>query len=264
MKITQVRNATIIVEYNNNTKFLIDPWLMPKDYMPGFDTAINSEIRQPRVELPFEIEKIVDVDAVIITHIHPDHWDEFAENALDKNIKVFVQSIIDKDYVITKGFTNVEIIQESGTKYNGITLYKTGTQHGKREIIKPLCDSIGLPYDAMGVVFKSNDEKTLYIAGDTIWCEEVKAALEKYSPDVIVVNACAATVLNGERLIMNIDDVKEVLQNAPNSTVIASHMDTVSHLSVTRNDLKEFKNKNNIDNLLIPEDGEVIVFTRNS
>ena len=101
MKITQVRNATIIVEYNN-TKFLIDPWLMPKDYMPGFDTAINSEIHQPKVELPFEIEKIVDVNAVIITHIHPDHWDEFAENALDKNIKVFVQSIIDKDYVITK------------------------------------------------------------------------------------------------------------------------------------------------------------------
>lgn len=263
MKITQVRSATIIVEYNN-TKFLVDPWLMPKDYMPGFDVAINSDVRQPRVELPFGIEKIVDVDAVIITHIHPDHWDEFAENALDKNIKVFVQSIIDKDYVITKGFTNVEIIQESGTEYNGITLYKTGTQHGIREIIKPLCDSIGLPYDAMGVVFKSNDEKTLYIAGDTIWCEEVKAALEKYSPDVIVVNACAATVLNGERLIMNIDDVKEVLQHAPNSTVIASHMDTVSHLSVTRNDLKGFKNKNNIDNLLIPEDGEIIDFTCNN
>ena len=263
MKITQVRSATIIVEYNN-TKFLVDPWLMPKDYMPGFDVAINSDVRQPRVELPFGIEKIVDVDAVIITHIHPDHWDEFAENALDKNIKVFVQSIIDKDYVITKGFTNVEIIQESGTEYNGITLYKTGTQHGKREIIKPLCDSIGLPYDAMGVVFKSNDEKTLYIAGDTIWCEEVKAALEKYSPDVIVVNACAATVLNGERLIMNIDDVKEVLQHAPNTTVIASHMDTVSHLSVTRNDLKGFKNKNNIDNLLIPEDGEIIDFTCNN
>ena len=243
MKITQVRSATIIVEYNN-TKFLVDPWLMPKDYMPGFDVAINSDVRQPRVELPFGIEKIVDVDAVIITHIHPDHWDEFAENALDKNIKVFVQ--------------------ESGTEYNGITLYKTGTQHGKREIIKPLCDSIGLPYDAMGVVFKSNDEKTLYIAGDTIWCEEVKAALEKYSPDVIVVNACAATVLNGERLIMNIDDVKEVLQHAPNSTVIASHMDTVSHLSVTRNDLKGFKNKNNIDNLLIPEDGEIIDFTCNN
>ena len=244
MKITQVRNATIIVEYNN-TKFLIDPWLMPKDYMPGFDTAINSEIRQPRV-------------------IHPDHWDEFAEKALDKNIKVFVQSSVDKDYVITKGFTNIEIIQENGTEYNGITLYKTGTQHGKREIIKPLCASIGMPYDAMGVVFKSEDEKTLYIAGDTIWCEEVIEALTKYHPDVIVINACAATVLNGERIIMNIEDVKNVLDAAPDAKVIASHLDTVSHLSVTREDLKEFKTKNNIGNLLIPDDGETLDFIGNN
>ena len=256
MKITQVRNATIIVEYNN-TKFLIDPWLMPKDYMPGFDMAINSEIRQPRVELPFEIEKIVDVDAVIITHIHPDHWDEFAEKALDKNIKVFVQSSVDKDYVISKGFTNVEIIQDAGTEYNGITLFKTCTQHGKREIIKPLCDSVGLPYDAMGVVFKSNNEKTLYIAGDTIWCEEVKDVLGKYKPEV-------ATLLNGERIIMNIEDVKNVLDAAPDAKVIASHLDTVSHLSVTREDLKEFKTKNNIGNLLIPDDGETLDFIGNN
>lgn len=263
MKITQVRNATIIVEYNN-TKFLIDPWLMQKDYMPGFDSAINSQIRQPRVELPFGIEKIVDVDTVIITHIHPDHWDEFAEKALDKSIKVFVQSNIDKDYVISKGFTNVEIMQESGTEYNGITIYKTGTQHGRREIIKPLCDSVGLPYDAMGVVFKTQNEKTLYIAGDTIWCEEVDISLKKYSPDVIVVNACAATLLNGERIIMNIEDVKNVLDAAPDAKIIASHLDTVSHLSVTREDLKEFKNKNNIGNLLIPDDGETLNFTGNN
>lgn len=263
MKITQVRNATLIVEYDN-TKFLIDPWLMPKDYMPGFEAAINSQIRQPRVELPFEIEKIVAVDAVIITHIHPDHWDEFAERALDKNIKVFVQSVIDKDYIVSKGFTNVEIVSESGTKFNDITLYKTGTQHGRREVIKPLCELIGMPYDAMGIVFKSTNEQTLYIAGDTIWCSEVDSALRRYSPDVIVVNACAATVLNGERIIMNIEDVKNILDADADAKVIASHMDTVSHLSITRKDLKEFKSNNNIDNLLIPNDGETLDFTRNN
>ena len=122
MKITQIRNATIIVDYSN-TKFLIDPWLMPKDYMPGFDTAINSEIRQPRVELPFEIEKIVDVDAVIITHIHPDHWDEFAEKSINKDMKIFVQSDYDKNYIQSKGFKNVEILSFEGTKYNNITLF---------------------------------------------------------------------------------------------------------------------------------------------
>ena len=232
MKITQVRNATIIVEFDKN-KFLIDPWLGPKDYMEGFEAGINSHIRQPRVELPFEIQQIVDVDAVILTHFHPDHFDEYAVNALNKDIKFFVQSQTDLEIIQSYGFKNIEII-------------------------KPICESVGMPYDSMGVVFKSENEKTLYIAGDTIWCKEVKDALDKHSPDIIVVNACGATVFNGEHIIMNIDDVKEVLKYSPNSTLIASHMDTVSHLSVTREDLKNFAEKSNISNLLIPNDGDIL------
>ena len=259
MKITQVRNATIIVEYDE-TKFLIDPWLGPKNYMEGFESALNSQIRQPRVELPFEIEKIVDVDAVILTHFHPDHFDEYAANALNKNIKFFVQSQNDFEIIQSYGFKNLEIITQQGIDYKNIKLYKTNCQHGKREIIKPLCESIGMPYDAMGVVFKSNNEKTLYVAGDTIWCDEVSEAIDKFEPEIIVVNACAATVINGERLIMNIDDVRQVIKKAPKSTIIASHMDTVSHLTVTRKDLEEFREKESVKNLLIPDDGEVLNF----
>ena len=112
----------------------------------------------------------------------------------------------------------------------------------------------------MGVILKSENEKTLYIAGDTIWCGEVKEALNEFKPDIIVVNACAATLLNGERIIMNIEDVKNVLDYTKGAKVIASHLDTVSHLSVTREDLNEFKTKNNIDNLLIPNNGETLQF----
>lgn len=259
MEITQIRSATIIVKYNN-IRFLIDPWLAPKNSMAGFEGAINSDIRQPRIELPCEIEKIVDVDAVIITHVHDDHWDKYAEDALDKGIKVFVQSETDKNYVVSKGFTNVEIISENGTKYNGIVLYKTKGQHGKKEIIEPICKQMGISFDMMGVVFKSKNEKTLYIAGDTIWCSEVKETINIHLPHVIVVNSCAATLLNGERIIMNIDDVTEVLQAMPTAKVIASHMDAVSHLSVTREDLEEFKEKNGIANLLIPDNGETLCF----
>lgn len=259
MKITQVRNATIIVEYNE-TKFLIDPWLGPKDYMEGFESALNSQIRQPRVELPFEIEKTVDVDAVILTHFHPDHFDEYAVNALNKDIKFFVQSQKDLEIIKSYGFKNLEVMTQQGIDYKNIKLYKTDCQHGKREIIKPLCESISMPYDAMGVVFKSNNEKTLYVAGDTIWCDEVSEAIDKFEPEIIVVNACAATVINGERLIMNIDDVRQVIKKAPKSTIIASHMDTVSHLTVTRKDLEEFREKESVKNLLIPDDGEVLNF----
>ena len=57
---------------------------------------------------------------------------------------------------------------------------------------------------------------------------------------------------------MNIDDIKELLNQAPKSTIIASHMDTVSHLTITRNDLRNFINKEKIKNILIPDDGETI------
>ena len=171
MKIHQIRNATLIVTYNGK-KFLIDPWLGPKDYMPGFEGAYNSHIRQPREELPIDIKTIVDVDAVILTHFHPDHWDKYAEEAIKKDIPFFVQSKTDYDIISSYGFNNIKILSYDGTEIFGTTLYKTDCQHGKREIIKPICESIGMPYDAMGVVFKTNNEKTLYIAGDTIFVDE--------------------------------------------------------------------------------------------
>lgn len=255
MLIHQIRNATLIITYKDK-KFLIDPWLMPKDYMPGFEMAVNANVRQPRVELPLSVEKIVDVDAVILTHFHPDHWDEFATKTIDKKIPFFVQSEVDQKQIQSLGFSDVRVVSVSGTKFDGITLYKTFGQHGKREIIKPLCEQVNMAYDAMGVVFKAKNEKTLYVAGDTIWCEEVVEAIDKFAPDVIVVNACGATLLNCERIIMNDEDVKTLTEYAPKAVIIASHMDTVSHLTVTRNDIRKMK----LNNVLVPEDNEIMEF----
>ncbi len=254
MKIQQIRNATLVISYAD-TKFLIDPWLMPKDYMDGFDTAVNPDVRQPRVALPISIEEIVDVDAVVLTHFHPDHWDEFAAKALNKDLPFFVQS--EEDFVIISGlgFKDVRIIKDV-YDFDGIKLYKTGGQHGRREVIKPLMAQVGMPYDAMGLIFKSEGEKTLYLAGDTIFCDEVKSALDKYQPDVIIVNACGATVMTGEKIIMDSEDVKTISEYAPHATIIASHMDTVSHLTVTRNDIKNLKLKN----VVVPDDGEILEF----
>ncbi len=110
----------------------------------------------------------------------------------------------------------------------------------------------------MGIAFKSDKEKTLYVAGDTIWCEEVKQAINKFNPEIIVINACGATVLvgEGERLIMDINDVKAISSYAKNSTIIASHMGTVSHLTVTREDIKALK----LNNIVVPDDNEILEF----
>ena len=156
------------------------------------------------------------------------------------------------------GFNDVRIISENGTDFEGVKLFKTQCQHGRREVVKPMCEQIGMPYDSMGIAFKSDTEKTLYVAGDTIWCDEVRTSIDKFNPEIIVINACGATVLvgEGERLIMDIADVKAISNYAKNSTIIASHMDTVSHLTVTREDIKTLK----LNNVFVPDDNEILEY----
>lgn len=77
MEFTQIRNATVKISYAGK-KILIDPWLAEKGAVPGFGGTINEHIRNPTAELPIPVKQIVDVDAVILTHDHPDHWDDTA------------------------------------------------------------------------------------------------------------------------------------------------------------------------------------------
>ena len=66
MKIRQIRNATLRLDYAG-TKFLIDPWLAPKDTYSGFTGTTNDHLRNPTSPLVVPMEEIVDVDAVLLT-----------------------------------------------------------------------------------------------------------------------------------------------------------------------------------------------------
>jgi glyoxylase-like metal-dependent hydrolase (beta-lactamase superfamily II) len=77
VRITQIRNATLHVVYGG-VRFLVEPMLSDRHAWPGFEGSVNSAERNPLVHLPMTKEEIIDVDAVIVTHLHEDHWDEEA------------------------------------------------------------------------------------------------------------------------------------------------------------------------------------------
>lgn len=256
MKIQQVRNATLVIEYAGR-KFLVDPILAEKGAQPGFEGTANSHLRNPLVELPMPIEELLQVDAVIITHTHEDHWDEAAKRMIPKNLPVFVQNEADAEAIRTDGFTDIRVLTES-SEFDGIAMIKTPGQHGSDAALAVIGELMG---QVCGVIFRHPDEKTLYLAGDTVWNHYVEETLAKYAPDVVIVNCGDAQVIGIGSIIMGTQDVYEVVKAVPEATIIASHMEAINHCVLSRNDLRQFADERGIaDRVLVPEDGEVCEF----
>jgi L-ascorbate metabolism protein UlaG (beta-lactamase superfamily) len=257
MKLTQIRNATLKVEYAGK-KFLIDPMLSKKGAFPGFPGTINSHMANPTVDLPLPLSEILDVDAVIVTHTHQDHWDDAAKEAIPKDMPIFTQNARDQWDIQMSWFRNTWVLEERND-FGGITLNKTPGQHGRGEILEGLMgDILG---NVCGIVFTHPTEKTLYIAGDTVWYQGVEQNLKQYKPDVMVLNSGDAKVLPNESIIMGKEDVYEAYKTAPLATIIASHMGAVNHASLSREDLRAFIVDHRMNSrVLVPEDGESYTF----
>jgi L-ascorbate metabolism protein UlaG (beta-lactamase superfamily) len=118
MRITEVRNATLRLDFGG-VRFLIDPMLAEQGAYPGFEGTANSHLRNPLVPLPLPIDEILDVEAVIVTHTHPDHWDEAAQALLPKSLTIFAQNEQDAGLIRRAGFTDVQLLTEA-TEFNGV------------------------------------------------------------------------------------------------------------------------------------------------
>lgn len=256
----QVRNATVKISYGDTT-FLIDPMLSKKGTYPGFENTYRSNLRNPLVDLTESPEEVISgVDAVIVTHTHLDHWDDAAQKALPKDIPLFAQHEEDAKLIRSQGFKNVRVLTDEA-EFGGVKITKTGGQHGTDEMyaVPALAKPLG---EAMGVVFQAPGYKTLYLAGDTIWRKEVDQAIEKYHPQVIVLNAGKAKMTGFEgAIIMGEEDVLRASQVAENAKIVAVHMDAVNHMSLTRKALRTYVKEHGIESRVdIPEDGASLAF----
>ena len=254
LSIQQIRNATVKLDFAGTT-FLVDPMLADKGSYPGFRGTYNEELRNPLVDLPISIAEVMEADAVIVPHRHLDHWDDVAKQQLPKDMPIFVQNEADAQATREEGFTDVRVIDQ-GVVFGGVTLSRTGGQHGDEAI------SVRMG-QVMGVVFQHPETETVYIAGDTIWSAHVDAAIAEFQPDIIILNTGYARFQGFDgSIIMGKEDISRAYQAAPGATLIGSHMEAVNHAMQTRNVLREYILEQRMDpaRVLVPEDGEKYVF----
>lgn len=247
MRITLVRHATLLID-TGGRRFLVDPALDPAGARPPLEDTPNPQAN-PLVDLPAPpAQLLAGVDAVVITHLHEDHIDPTGGRAI-RDLPVLSQPE-DLPRLAQAGLAVTPLDQPRSV--GAVTLTRTSGRHGTG----PLGDSLG---PVSGVVLAAEGEPTVYVAGDTILCDEVLAALSEHRPDVVVVNAGEARFVAGDPITMTADDVVGVARAAPDAVVVAVHMEAINHCLLTRAELRERLEAEGLaDRVHVPEDGTAL------
>lgn len=234
MKVTLVGTGGIHTS-DNSASVLVDDKIL-------IDVPNGSE--KNLMKLDKEIENI---DLILITHLHADHYFDlpfiFAYNEVKNREKILyvvgpkrTKEIIMEithfafnkhfDEYIEKYVRFIEFEEEKNieilSKYD---IRSVKVEHGK--------------LDAYGYII--NDK--LGITGDTRMCEGVRKIAEE--SQVIISDV---SMIEGTDLHMGINNIKELLIQNEHKKFIATHM-----RDITKKELK----KNNIDRLIVPEDGYI-------
>jgi L-ascorbate metabolism protein UlaG (beta-lactamase superfamily) len=236
MRLTLVRNATLLVELGGR-RILVEPMLDPVGARPPVEDS-PSPRPNPLVPLPLPAEEIVaGLDAAIVTHLHRDHFDETGARLVPRDVPVFCQPD-DEEQLRSLGLDARPV--EAELTWDGLRIARTGGRHGSdNATVAALGPVSGFVLDG------------LYIAGDTVWCAEVEAAIERHRPRVAVVNGSGARFQHGGPLVMTAAQVREVVDRVP--TVVVVHLEAIDHCLEARAEVRAA-----VPEALVPEDGETL------
>jgi len=246
IKFIHIRHSTSVIEIGN-VKILIDPMLSDKESLPPV-LLTGNKLKNPGKALPFSLDTIInDLDYLLLTHLHFDHFDKKAIEIIPKT-KTVLCSPKDSKKLHEFGFLQTQAINGS-YEMDGIIINRYPAVHGKG-VLKNLMGK-GSSYSINYNGFK------LFLTGDSILTKTLITNLVEEEPHLIIANAGAAKFRFGKRITMSIKDVQEISKILKNSKIVVVHLDTLNHCTESRDYCKE--QLLDYSNIIIPDYGENIL-----
>ncbi len=243
----QIRHATCILEYAG-VRFLVDPIFYDKHTLDPVKGGIDQQ--NPLVDMVGMEEGIKEIECILLTHTHRDHFDPAILQVFGEEVPVVCCDEYTSQ-LTNIGFANVLPIKDH-IVFKDIDIILTKGRHGIGVVGKMMGNSYGF-------VLKGSDKDSVYITGDTVWCKCVEQTIAEHAPRYIVAFAGAATI-NGKHITMDEKDMQRLLDKADTAKVVAIHMEAWNHCRLTRAELRAACGH---PQLYIPQDGEEIRFDTN-
>lgn len=261
MKITQLRNATLVLEFTAQgvpVALLVDPMLSPEGGLPALRYRGGTRRRNPIVELPEGAAAVLGrVTHALITHCqrgHFDHLDRAGKQFLrGRSTPVFCMPR-DAGYLATRGLVVQPLAGQGRQAFLGTGhITPIACLHGRGWVGR-------LMEHGHGYLIEMPGEPSVYIAGDTVLTPEVRDCLTRLRPEVAVLPAGGARFDMGGKILMDGRDMIEACTLAP-GMVVANHLEALDHCPTTRSGLARLAADAGVQpRLWIPHDGESRVF----
>ncbi|NLR67719.1 MBL fold metallo-hydrolase [Chitinophaga varians] len=255
LQIQLIRQATVKITMHQQ-HLLIDPVLADEGTEPPI--FFSNERKNPTIGLPFHRDSVLkNVDAILLTHYHPDHFDMAAEKYVPKDMLIFCQPGDDAK-LKEKGFTHTQVIDSTMT-WQGISFHRYLSSHYPGANGEP-------PFGISSSWYLQSGTDAVFITGDAILDDRLKASLAATRPPIVIANSgeCHFTRENpvlapGITMTLTTGELKAITQLLPATTVVAVHMDAINHCSLTKAELRQYVAKEKLQKRIrVPNEGEVL------
>lgn len=257
MKITQIRNATLLVEVAHH-RVLVDPMLAPQGALPSLKYLVGQRRRNPVVELPDGADALLDsATHALITHCQKGHFDPLDRAGKrwlrERQLPVLCMPE-DADYLRARGLAVQPLNAGESTEVLGGRITPVPCLHGRGWIRR-------LMVHGHGYILEWPGEPTLYLVGDTVLTDEVLRVMATLPADsVSVLPAGGAAMDFGSELIMDADQALRAASGG-RGQVVLNHLEALDHCPTRRSDLRlDVRRRGLQDRVQVPDDGASLRF----
>lgn len=237
------------------SRVLVDPMLGEPGTLPPYSVIRSKARRNPITALPDGWEALLGrIDACIISHVHYgvdcDHLDKAGVAWLrERTVPVFCRAGDERG--LRKRGLEVTPVGGDAIPFLDGTIRGVRASHG-RGVVGALMGP------GAGYVIESAGEPVVYLTGDTVLTEEIRAVVRTAKPGVCIVPGGGARLDIGGPVLMSLVELIEFVQLAPGRVVI-NHIGALNHCPITPEDIWSHLTAPLDEKVILPADGESVL-----